>query len=214
MSEEENEVKSDYYHDADTGEFYKPDGEVYPYKFLPRKGEFHTSKGEILIFKDYPSRTLLDIQQRFEAKYEPVMPKMASEIGDGEYEWSSNPKDEGYIISMEKYQLKLGIVIMSLTFSFGLKLAMPKPGELPDDFTEFISLSFDPKNPYLKHHVRRKWVEQTMSTNQEIDILYALLQGRDLPTWQGVEQSAKRFPGDSERVSDTESFNAEAIGTD
>jgi hypothetical protein len=141
------------------------------------------------------------------------MPRIATEIGDGEYEWSSNPKDPGYIQDMEKYSTTLGILVMSLYFSFGLKFKMPKTADFPEDFNDFIALSFDPDNPYIKHHVRRKWAERMVSSNEELDVLYSLLQGRKMPTWEGVAESAKRFQSDSERVSDTVALDAEALST-
>lgn len=210
MTDELNEIEIDLYHDPETGQFLKPDGTAYPYSFFPNSLEFHTSKGEILTFRDFPSRTLLDIQQRFQDKYEPKIPTQALEIGEGEYTHESNPDDPRYLADYDRYVTKLGIVIMSLYFSFGLNIQMPKLDDLPEDFLEWIHLSFEPTDPYLKHHMKRKWVERAVSNNQELDVLYRILQGHKLPTWEGIVQSAKRFQGDSERVSDTATQHAEA----
>ena len=211
-SEQQAQPSPSLFHNPETGGFLKPNGEEYKFKFFPLKGEFHTAKGEVIEFRDYATRTLLDIQQRFEEKHKPSIPTQAIEIGEGEYTHEANPNDASYVEKMEAYHIKLGIFVMTLYMSFGVKLSLPKIDEMPEDFQDLISLSFDPTDPYLKHHIRRKWLERMMSSDIELDTFYRILQGKDFPTWDGLVESAKRFQGDSERVSDRATQHAEATG--
>ena len=183
-----------WYHDPDTGAFFDSEDKPLGFAFYPKELIFEASNGWKLKFKDFNQQTLLDFQQRFEKKFKPKVPRKAYDIGDGDVSWESDPNDASYIEALDAYNIELGLLIQTLQLSFGLDFKVPPEDTWEDDFADLIELSFDDSTPYLKHAIRRKYIEWQLNKKHEYEVLVRLVQGRSLPTMEEVRSEEQRFP--------------------
>lgn len=193
-TEIKDENASLWYHDPDTGAFFDTDDNELGFYFHPKEAVFVTSNDWKIKFRDFNQQTLIDMQQNYERKYKPKVPKIAIDIGDGDISWESNPRDEAYKEALDAYWISFGLLIQSFQLSFGLDFKVPPEDTWDEEFADFVAMSFDEDTPYLKHQIKRKYLECQLNKKHEYAILVQLVQGKTMPTVDEVKKETERFP--------------------
>lgn len=204
-----------FQHDPETGEVFDEEGEKYAFKFHPqkriggRRGKFIDSEGREYEFRPMSQNVLLPFHQRFEDAHKPKVPKKAYEIGEDvsgkkEFSYEYDPDDIIYLAEVDKYTIRLGIVLASLQVSLGLKFDMPSIGDWPEELQALHEIAIDPKSRYYVHETKYLYIMGILDT-EEGTFLLRLLQGMNMPTVEGIAQAEQRFPSNGESSASPES---------